>query len=170
MANWDINKLSTDIKYRVVKSDGVIQDILYEGEVFQGNPTEIFAYLGLPETGNGQAPGMVCVHGGGGTAFRKWVEMWVKRGYAAIAMDLGGCDSDGNRLSNGGPEQDHVSKFNTKARWQERKWRTAPALFNDGAVEASLPENVSACFLAIEDERGARVTSPWLMIEPESGS
>ncbi len=30
---------------------------------------------------------IVLVHGGGGTAYAYWVETWVKRGYAAIAMD-----------------------------------------------------------------------------------
>jgi dienelactone hydrolase len=31
------------------------------------------------------------VHGGGGTAFQEWVRLWIKRGYAAIAMDTCGC-------------------------------------------------------------------------------
>ena len=34
------------------------------------------------------------VHGGEGTAFREWAELWAKRGYAAIAMDLAGCGRD----------------------------------------------------------------------------
>jgi dienelactone hydrolase len=36
-------------------------------------------------------PGIVLVHGGGGAAFAKWAELWAKRGYAGIAMDLAGC-------------------------------------------------------------------------------
>ena len=34
---------------------------------------------------------MVLIHGGGGTAFARWVKVWNERGYAAIAMDLCGC-------------------------------------------------------------------------------
>lgn len=37
-----------------------------------------------------KVPGMVLVHGGGGTAFEDWVQLWVQRGYAAIAMDTCG--------------------------------------------------------------------------------
>ncbi|MEM6916735.1 MAG: dienelactone hydrolase family protein, partial [Verrucomicrobiota bacterium] len=41
--------------------------------------------------GEGQkVPGIVLIHGGGGTAFSDWVWLWAKRGYAAIAMDLSG--------------------------------------------------------------------------------
>lgn len=64
-------------------------------------------------------PGMVCVHGDGGPAFRQWVELWVKRGYAAIAMDLSGRDGSGNRLATGGPEQDHQAKFSTTSDWKD---------------------------------------------------
>jgi len=57
---------------------------------------------------------MVLIHGGGGTAFETWVELWNKRGYAAIAMDTCGCVPRGSkpnsrfsnkweRLSDGGP-------------------------------------------------------------------
>lgn len=38
-----------------------------------------------------KVPGIVLVHGGGGTAFRDWVKLWMDRGYAAIAMDTYGC-------------------------------------------------------------------------------
>ena len=54
--------------------------------------TEIFAFVGIPEgaTKENPVPGIVLVHGGGGTAFFQWVSYWVKRGYAAIAMDTDG--------------------------------------------------------------------------------
>ena len=51
---------------------------------------------------------MVCIHGGGGTAFADWVYLWAKRGYAAIAMDLNGSrppdpefDAKGAAIANG---------------------------------------------------------------------
>jgi dienelactone hydrolase len=69
----------------------------------------------------GPWPGVVLVHGGGGTAFREWVALWAKRGYAAIAMDLSGMrpdDADEKkraRLPDGGPDQGHPAKFETIA-------------------------------------------------------
>ena len=51
---------------------------------------------------------MVLIHGGGGTAFDRWVKLWNSRGYAAIAMDLCGCVPVGaynkwKRHEHGGP-------------------------------------------------------------------
>jgi dienelactone hydrolase len=119
MSNWDTQRLFADAQYRQIDTGGAVQSILYRNEPYLGTETEVFAYLGVPDTADGAAPGMVCVHGGGGRAFRQWVEMWVRRGYAAVAMDLSGRGADGERLPNGGPEQEHAAKFNTTARWKE---------------------------------------------------
>lgn len=67
-----------------------IKPIFYDGVPYEGKPTRVFAWLGMPAKHNGKVPGVVLVHGGGGTAFRDWVQAWVNRGYAAIAMDLTG--------------------------------------------------------------------------------
>lgn len=66
--------------------------IRYAGAPYEGHETTVFAYLGMPEGASEQSPvpGVVLVHGGGGTAFPDWVREWTKRGYAAIAMDLEG--------------------------------------------------------------------------------
>jgi hypothetical protein len=48
---------------------------------------------------------------------------------------------------------------------QDRKWHTVPATVTDCEVGATVPENVSACFLAIEDDRGAYVSSPYLELK-----
>jgi dienelactone hydrolase len=65
--------------------------IFFDGLPYQGKPTRVFAWLGLPKLEPGQkAPGIVLVHGGGGTAFEPWVRLWTERGYAAIAMDTCG--------------------------------------------------------------------------------
>lgn len=54
--------------------------------------TKVFAFVGIPDGASAEnpVPGIVLVHGGGGTAFFQWVSFWVKRGYAAIAMDTDG--------------------------------------------------------------------------------
>jgi len=140
MMNWDIGALAGAIQYRVVETDGPMQAILYENEPFLGKPTEVFAYMGVPESNGQLVPGMVCVHGGGGKAFRQWVEMWVERGYAAIAMDLSGRDGSGSRLSNGGPEQDHEAKFSTTLAPQELwTYHAVAAVMRANSILHSLP-------------------------------
>lgn len=69
--------------------------MIYEGEPVDGQTTEVFSFYASPKTlgksdGDETYPGIVLIHGGGGTAFADWVWMWANRGYAAIAMDLGG--------------------------------------------------------------------------------
>lgn len=69
-----------------------VKSLYYEGLPYRGKPTRLFAFYGVPALEPGQkAPAMVLVHGGGGTAFDRWVRLWNERGYAAIAMDLCGC-------------------------------------------------------------------------------
>ena len=75
-----------------VPVDGV-QAIWIDTLPLQGKPTKAFAYLGLPAKSTGQnekVPGVVLVHGGGGSASADWVKTWTGRGYAAIAVDLEG--------------------------------------------------------------------------------
>ena len=73
-----------------IRSDGV-KGIFFEGPPYHGKPTEVFAWVGLPKVDAGKkVPGIVLIHGGGGTAFANWVNLWTSRGYAAIAMDTCG--------------------------------------------------------------------------------
>ncbi|MFA6133068.1 MAG: dipeptidyl aminopeptidase [Phycisphaerae bacterium] len=74
-------------------SEEGVTGIFFEGLPLAGKPTRVFAWYGLPEGASAEkkVPGMVLVHGGGGTAFAHWVRMWNQRGYAAIAIDWGGC-------------------------------------------------------------------------------
>jgi len=89
--------------------------IFYEGMLYKGQPTRVFAWLGLPEREPGtKVPGIVLVHGGGGTAFQDWVRLWTKRGYAAIAMDTCGTVPRGKyshweRHDAGGPPGNNVA-------------------------------------------------------------
>ena len=70
---------------------GGVRAIWLEGAAYRGRPTRVFAWLGVPAGAQPRSlPGMVLVHGGGGTAFATWVHRWVKRGYAAIAIDTCG--------------------------------------------------------------------------------
>ena len=77
-----------------------VKALFYEGVPFKGKTTRVFAYCALPKVSPGtKVPAMVLVHGGGGSAFHKWVELWVSRGYAAISMDTCGAVS-GNGYNN----------------------------------------------------------------------
>jgi hypothetical protein len=60
-----------------------VRALFYEGPVWRGQPTRLFAWYGAPAVKPGRrVPAMVLVHGGGGTAFARWVRLWVERGYA----------------------------------------------------------------------------------------
>ncbi len=91
------------------EGDERIRPLFFAGSEYQGRPTRVFAWYGAPATTPGtKLPAMVLVHGGGGTAFERWVKVWNDRGYAAIAIDLCGCVPRGTygnweRHAEGGP-------------------------------------------------------------------
>ena len=91
---WDLETLSKSPK-TYPASEPVAKDVtsvFYDGLPWHKKPTRAFAYYGMPKVAPGtKAPGMVLIHGGGGTAFDAWVRLWNTRGYAAIAMDTCGC-------------------------------------------------------------------------------
>lgn len=89
-----------------------VATLLYEGEPYQGRPTRVFAYYARPkETAGQKLPGIVLVHGGGGTAFPQWARLWAARGYAALAMDLAGKGPNRAPIPDGGPDQGDDTKF-----------------------------------------------------------
>src|SRR5262249_55020089 len=91
-----------------VDKDGTLRKLFYESEPVDGKPTRVFAYYAQPAKVEGKLPAMVLVHGGGGKAFAEWPQLWAKRGYIALAMDLAGHGPDGRRLPDGGPDQKDV--------------------------------------------------------------
>lgn len=88
---------------RVVKEDS-IRSLIFESVSYKGQAKSVFAYYATPAMLQGNSsqekklPGIILVHGGGGTAFREWVVMWAKRGYAALALDTRGNGPDKNTL------------------------------------------------------------------------
>lgn len=105
---WDLPELQKAPPVEWGRQEGLVQEIYYPGEPHNGKPTRVFAYLARPSSIAGQKPdrrfpAVVLVHGGGGQAFRAWAELWAKRGYVAVAMDLSGNGPGKVRLSDGGP-------------------------------------------------------------------
>lgn len=91
---WDLQQLGTAPSTEPADDFGAndLHAIFFTGEPWQGKPTKVYAYYGFPAGANRSAPvpGVVCVHGGGGTAFAEWVRIWNKHGFAAIALDTNG--------------------------------------------------------------------------------
>lgn len=108
---WNLAALSEppQVFQDPTRSTNDVRAIFYAGLPWQGKPTRVFAYYGIPETAAGKkVPAMVLVHGGGGSAYLPWVRLWLSRGYAAIAMDTCGAISGGGhqnhpRHEHGGP-------------------------------------------------------------------
>jgi dienelactone hydrolase len=125
---WDLIDLSQSPHFEWDVSEGGVKSLYYQGRPYMGKETRVFAYYANPATLSGkhgkdnEFPAVVLVHGGGGTAFKEWVELWAKRGYAAIAMDLAGCGPERKRLPDGGPGQSDKEKFGAIDQSVEDQW------------------------------------------------
>jgi dienelactone hydrolase len=140
---WDLQALSKAPAVTWGPTNGLVQELFYEGEPLEGKPTRVFAYLGKPAPRPfGKFPGIVLVHGGGGTAFKKWAEHWAKKGYVALAMDLSGNGPNG-RLPDGGPDQSDTVKFRNFSEAQAREmwtYHAVAAVVRGNSLLRSLPD------------------------------
>ncbi len=99
--------------------EGRLRAIYFDALDYEGKPTKVFAWLGIPQERKGKVPGIVLLHGGGGTAFRQWVEKWNERGFAAIAIALEG----------------QIDQRNDKRIWKKHTWPgpSRPGHYRDSA-------------------------------------
>ncbi len=145
---WDLSVLSQPPEIEWLDETSPVRSLFYTGESYVGKPTRVFAYFASPSTlaaantsDSGRAitdgstakyPAVVLVHGGGGTAFREWAELWAERGYAAIAMDLAGTRpiegenphkaENRTALVDGGPGQGDDEKFGSIDKPATEQW------------------------------------------------
>ncbi|MGB6222285.1 alpha/beta hydrolase family protein [Haloferula sp.] len=94
VGSWDLNRLYETPKWEqteLASKDGV-KGILYDSIQFKGKRVQVFAYYSAPEgpVPDGGWPAVVCIHGGGGSAFENWVKKWNQNGFAAISFDQEG--------------------------------------------------------------------------------
>lgn len=164
---WNLTTLFQPPPMRWVAQSGAIHSLIYEGEKVREQPTEVFAFYASPATlgaapAGAKFPGVVLIHGGGGTAFADWVWLWARRGYAAIAMDLSGRrppdpaydpqtgapvghQSDAKlrtRLPKGGLDHTHAEKFDSIGGTTSDDWpfHAAASVIRAHSLLRSFPE------------------------------
>lgn len=157
---WKLDELFQPPDFEWVDESGPVRSLFYANEPYAGKPTRVFAYFASPRTlkdQNAQAaqekfPAVVLVHGGGGTAFREWAELWAQRGYAAIAMDLAGHrpvegenahrPQNRTRLADGGPNQGDEQKFGAIDQSVTEQWQyhAIAAVLRAHSLIRSFPE------------------------------
>jgi dienelactone hydrolase len=140
---WDVERImAAPVEAELGEPNGLVTPVRYRTENYQGRECWVFAYYGRPQ-GDGPFPAMLLVHGGGGKAFAEWADLWAKRGYVALAMDLAGNGPDGQHLENGGPPQDDEAKFRAfvdeglKDMWT---YQAVAAILRGHALLAARPE------------------------------
>ncbi len=168
---WDLAALSKAPQFEWIDQKSPVRTLVYEGLEYRGKPTKVFAYYASPETlglkdkPSARYPGIVLIHGGGGTAFREWAELWAKKGYAAIAMDLAGFQpvegknpndrTSRTRLPEGGPDQSHAEKFDAINSDKSEHWcYHAPA-------NAILAHSLIRSFPEVDKDRTAVTGISW---------
>ena len=174
---WDMSELGSPPATEPAESFGAegVHAIYFTGEPWQGKATKVFAYYGLPEnaTSKSPVPGVVCVHGGGGTAYAEWVRLWNNQGFAAIAIDTNGAvpqainetDPDKYRHAWAGPPR---YGFNDAA-WDVRdQWpyHAVAAIIRAHSLMRSMPEVDSSNIGVTGISWGGYLTSLVVGVDP----
>jgi len=155
---------------------GTIQPIFFEGLAYQGKPTRVFAWLGLPAKRSGKVPGVVLVHGGGGTAFKEWVLKWNEQGFAAISIAVEGQTDERipeaprgapwKRHANAGPARNGIYGDSAEPLTDQWMYHAVSATILANSLLRSLPEvdatRVGVCGISW----GGIITSTVVGIDP----
>ena len=155
---------------------GTIQPIFFEGLSYQGKPTRVFAWLGLPAKRSGKVPGVVLVHGGGGTAFKEWVQKWNEQGFAAISIAVEGQTDERipeaprgapwKRHANAGPARNGIYGDSAEPLTDQWMYHAVSATILANSLLRSLPEvdatRIGVCGISW----GGIITSTVVGIDP----
>ena len=155
---------------------GTIQPIFFEGLSYQGKPTRVFAWLGLPANRSSKVPGVVLVHGGGGTAFKEWVQKWNEQGFAAISLAVEGQTDERipeaprgapwKRHANAGPARNGIYGDSAEPLTDQWMYHAVSATILANSLLRSLPEvdatRVGVCGISW----GGIITSTVVGIDP----
>lgn len=137
---WNLDELRKTPAVEWIDKDGPLRRVMYESVPYKGKPTRVFAYYAQPEKVDDKLPAMVLIHGGGGTAFAEWAQLWAKRGYVALAMDLVGDGEGRKRLVDGGPKQDDPSLFGQNDLKDMWSYHAVAAVIRGHSLLRSLPQ------------------------------
>ncbi|MFA4870575.1 MAG: alpha/beta fold hydrolase [Pedobacter sp.] len=157
---WDSKDIYKVPNYKVLSKDSAI-GIVYEGLNYKGHAKNVFAYYSSPGilTGNKsedkKIPAVVLVHGGGGTAFKKWVLLWAKKGYFAIAMDLRGNDETKKHIEGGFDEPNGLTPYFTITEQLNEQW------MYQAVADVILAHNLIRSFNGVDSNRTALTGISW---------
>lgn len=144
-----------------------MQAMLVEGLGPKGTKAEFFAYYAKPEgpAPKGGFPGLLLVHGGGGTAYPNFVQDFVKDGFAVLTLDWynqrpapGLTNVPPNEVSvprvalEGGKRQDHVANVSNMV-LAHSLLRSFPEVNADRTVYVGLSWGswYGSCVTAVDD-------------------
>ncbi|MFC7337751.1 acetylxylan esterase [Haloferula chungangensis] len=127
------------------EATGTVKPIYFEALDWKGSPTKVFAWLGLPKNTADPVPGIVLVHGGGGTAFKNWVELWNQQGFAAISIAVEGqtdvkTGKSWNRHSWAGPSRNGIYGDSDEALKDQWMYHAVADTVLANSLLRSLPE------------------------------
>lgn len=157
---WDTKSIYKIPEYKVLTKDSAI-GIIYKGLEYKGQAKNIFAYYSSPGTLSGDPskdinlPAVVLVHGGGGTAFKQWVLLWAKKGYAAIAMDLRGNDATKQHIQGGFDEPNGLTPYFTITQALNEQW------MYQSVADVILAHNLIRNFKGVDSNRTALTGISW---------
>lgn len=117
--------------------------VYFDSVDYEGSPTRVYAYLGIPSgaSSTNKAPAMVLVHGGGGKAFDSWVEKWTAEGFAAISIDTEGQGPDGlTSHAMGGPMRTGIYNDSADPIGDQFMYHACAATILANSLLRSLPE------------------------------
>jgi len=152
---WNLDELYKKPDTRIWEHAAHLQTrpILIRSEPWQGKPTWVFAYYGVPERASKEhpVPAIVLANGGGGTAYPAWVATWVQRGYAAICVDTCGSlpvrQADNKWLKNpeGGPVGWGRLDIVDEPEREQWMYHAVAAVVRSHSFLRSLPEVDASC-------------------------